>query len=285
MPVSPNDNESRNDNDNDADADSVFRCSGDDILPSALARGPWHPGAQHGGAPAALLTAIAERQLGDEPGWAMARLTLEFLRPVPIAPLIASAAVQPGGSVRRVEVCLFHEGMPVVRGVAMFIRERELDLSATPMAPELPPPDACDEPLRIPGMAMQTSFHYTAMESRVAAGSASAPGRAAVWFRMRVPLVRGWTASGAARATAAADFGNGISWAVPLDRFVFANADLTVSLHRPPRGEWVGVDSTTVVQPSGIGLTVSTLHDELGRIGVAQQALVIKPRQAAAPAG
>lgn len=258
--------------------DSIFLCNGDDILPTELARGPWSPGAQHGGAPAALLTAIAERQIAAEPGWVLARLTLEFLRPVPIQPLLASAAVQPGGSVRRVEVCLFHEGMPVVRGVAMFIRERELDLSPTPAPSELPLPDACGEPLRIPGMAMQTSFHYTAMESRVAAGSVTQPGRAAAWFRLTVPLVRGWTTSAAARAAAAADFGNGISWTVPLDRFLFANADLTVSLHRQPRGEWVGVDATTVVQPNGIGLTTSTLHDEQGRIGVAQQALVIKPR-------
>jgi hypothetical protein len=260
------------------DNDSIFVCDGNDIVPSELARGPWSPGAQHGGAPAALLTAIAERQIAAEQGWVMVRITLEFLRPVPIAPLLASAAVQPGGSVRRVELCLFHEGMPVVRGVAVFMRERELDLLPTPGDSVLPPPDACTDPIRIPGMALQTSFHYTAMESRVASGSVAEPGSAAAWFRLRVPLVKDWPTSRAARAVAAADFGNGISWTVPLDRFVFANADLTVSLHRQPRGEWVGVDSTTVVEANGIGLTTSTLHDEQGRIGVAQQALVIKPR-------
>ncbi|WP_370639547.1 hypothetical protein [Cupriavidus sp. DB3] len=127
-------------------------------------------------------------------------------------------------------------------------------------------------------MVEQTSFHYTAMESRVASGSVAEPGPAAAWFRLAVPLIDGWPTPPSARAVAAADFGNGISWALPLDRFVFANADLSVSLHRPPQGEWVGVDSVTVAQPSGIGLTTSTLYDEAGAIGVAQQSLLIKQR-------
>ncbi|MFX7878909.1 thioesterase family protein, partial [Acinetobacter baumannii] len=76
----------------------------------------------------------------------------------------------------------------------------------------------------------------------MAAGSVAAPGPAAAWFRFAVPLIDGWPTPASARAAAAADFGNGISWALPLDRFVFANADLTVSLHRQPQGEWVGVD-------------------------------------------
>lgn len=263
---------------NEHDPHSVFAYVGNRILPTALARGPWSPDAQHGGAPAGLLAAIAERAMADEPGWSMVRLTLELLRPVPIAPLQATHEIQPGGSVRRVALSLMHEDKPVVRGVAVFMRERAVDLRPAAAACPLPLPDQCSEPIRIPGMAEQTSFHYTAMESRVAAGSVAEPGPAAAWFRFAVPLIDGWPTPPSARAMAAADFGNGISWALPLDRFVFANADLTVSLHRQPQGEWVGVDSVTVAQPSGIGLTTSTLYDEAGAIGVAQQSLLIKPR-------
>ena len=67
---------------------------------------------------------------------------------------------------------------------------------------------------------------------------------------------------------------------MPLDRFAFANADLTMYLHRLPRGEWVAAESATTVQESGIGLTRTTLHDEHGVIGVAQQGLIFKPRDA-----
>ncbi|CAG2133794.1 hypothetical protein LMG19282_00835 [Cupriavidus campinensis] len=259
---------------------SIFEVSGDTVIPTELSRGPWHPGAQHGGAPGGLLASMADRAMAHEPGWSMVRLTLEFVRPVPVAPLRAVVEPQPGGSVRRVRLELSHEGVPVVYGTAVYIRERALDLQSSPQSPSLPPPDACHTPILIPGMEPQTSFHYTAMESRVATGTVTAPGPAAVWFRLAVPLVADWPVTAAARAVAAADFGNGISWAVPLDRFAFANADLTMYLHRLPRGEWVAAESTTTVQESGIGLARTTLHDEQGVIGVAQQGLIFKPRDA-----
>lgn len=258
---------------------TVFAVSGDAVVPTELSRGPWNPGAQHGGAPAGLLVAMADRALEQEPGWVMARLTLEFLRPVPVAPLRAQIQPQPGGgSVRRLSLELWHGDVLVVSGTALYLRERELGLFPTIAAPILPGPDMCRDPIRIPGMAEQVSFHYTAMESRVAGGDVGAPGPAAAWFRFAVPLVQGWPASAAARAVAAADFGNGLSWTVPLEDYVFANADLTVYLHRLPRGEWVAVDASTTVQANGLGLTRSVLHDEGGPIGLAQQALVIKPR-------
>ncbi|RZT39267.1 thioesterase family protein [Cupriavidus agavae] len=257
---------------------SIFEVSGDTVESTVLSRGPWNPGAQHGGAPGALLAVMADRAMAGEPGWAMSRLTLEFVRPVPVATLRAIVTPQPGGAVRRVRVELQHDGVTVVHGTAVYMRERPLDLAATPLAPTLPPPDACDTPLLIPGMEPQTSFHYTAMESRVAAGTVREPGPAAVWFRIAVPVVADWPITPAARAIAAADFGNGISWAVPLHRFAFANADLTVYLHRLPQGEWVAAESETIAQPNGIGLARTTLHDELGPVGVAQQGLIFKPR-------
>jgi acyl-coenzyme A thioesterase PaaI-like protein len=70
------------------------------FVPSEHARGPWDPGALHGGAPAALMAAAFERL---EPGadLRIARLGFEFLRPVPLAPLkLSMRIVRPG---RRVQ--------------------------------------------------------------------------------------------------------------------------------------------------------------------------------------
>ncbi len=67
---------------------------------------------------------------------------------------------------------------------------------------------------------------------------------------------------------------------MPLDRFAFANADLTMYLHRLPRGEWVAADIDDHGAGERIGLTRTTLHDEHGVIGVAQQGLIFKPRDA-----
>lgn len=259
------------------------RGEGGEIRPTMLSRGPWTDRAQHGGAPAALLAHAAEAAVG-EPGWFLSRMTVELLRPVPVAPLRVEARTGGGRSVQRAELALFAGDQEVARALAVMMREAELELGrpSAGAGPALPPPAACTEPVRIPGMPEVPSFHYTAMESRVARGSVLGPGDAAVWFRLTVPLVDGVPNSPAMRVMAAADFGNGISWVLPPDRFTFVNTDLTVHLHRAPVGEWVGVDATTVMQPHGVGLTTSRLVDELGEIGIAMQGLVVRQRAAAA---
>ena len=52
--------------------------------------------------------------------------------------------------------------------------------------------------------------------------------------------------------------------------------DLTVHLLRPPRGEWVCLDSVTHVD--GIGMTDTALWDDDGRIGRAAQTLLVRAR-------
>ncbi|MEP4371179.1 MAG: thioesterase family protein, partial [Alloalcanivorax venustensis] len=97
---------------------------------------------------------------------------------------------------------------------------------------------------------------------------------------LNVPLVEGMETTPLMRADAASDFGNGLSWTLPLDRYLFANTDLTLYIQRPPVSEWVGVDSRTWIETSGIGLTRSVLHDENGPLGVAQQNLLVRERRA-----
>lgn len=80
------------------------------------------------------------------------------------------------------------------------------------------------------------------------------------------------------RAVAASDFGNGLSWILPVEEYTFVNTDLTVYLHRLPRTEWVALDSKTVIEPNGVGLVWSEVYDEQGRIGIAQQNLLVRPR-------
>jgi acyl-CoA thioesterase len=80
------------------------------------------------------------------------------------------------------------------------------------------------------------------------------------------------------RTVAAADFGNGLSWILPAERYLFTNADLTLHLHRQPVGEWIGLQSETQADASGGGTTRSNLFDEQGSIGVALQTLVMRER-------
>ncbi|MFC4258220.1 thioesterase family protein [Marinobacter lacisalsi] len=261
----------------DIPADSVFVREGDVFVPSALGRGPWSPDALHGGAPAALLTGYAE-QLVNDPDMVLSRLTLELVRPVPMAALTVQASMGKGRSVRRVELSLRHDETVVARAVALFLRSESLDIEPRLTGHPLPGPDRCHEPFVVPGMEQVASFHYTAMDIRVAQGQTVAPGPAAAWFRLQYPLVAGEAVSGAMRAVAASDFGNGLSWILPVEEYTFVNTDLTVYLHRLPRTEWVALDSKTVIEPSGVGLVWSEVYDEQGRIGTAQQNLLVRAR-------
>ena len=56
------------------------------------------------------------------------------------------------------------------------------------------------------------------------------------------------------RAAAAADFGNGVSWVLPFDDWIFLNPDLTLHLARPPQGEWIGLDALTLPSDQGMAM-------------------------------
>jgi hypothetical protein len=241
-----------------------------------LTRGPWDPGLQHAGPPAALLGRAVEGH-GDRSELRVARITFDILRPVPIAELrVATRLLRGGRSVELVEATLAAGEVEVMRATALRIRTAELDLPAglTP-GPRLPPPEAGRaRPFFATG---QDVGYHTAMETRFVAGSFLELGPATVWMRMRHPLVPGETPSPLCRVLVAADSGNGVSAALDHRHWRFVNPDLTVYLLRPPAGDWVALEATTTAS-AGIGLADTTLHDTHGPIGRSAQALFVDRR-------
>ena len=73
------------------------------------------------------------------------------------------------------------------------------------------------------------------------------------------------------------DTANGIAVRQPPGEWMFPNLDLTVHLHRQPVGGPVGLDTTVVFGPDGVGLTSSVLHDAHGAVGRAEQILTVRP--------
>jgi hypothetical protein len=248
---------------------------GDRFVPTELTRGPWDPNAMHGGAPGALLARAVER---FEPGNAphVARMTIDLLRPVPLAPVeIRTRMLRPGKKVQIVEATLLAAGSEVVRMTALRLREADL---------ELPQPGDDDRLEPGPGEARAyedegpLDFGH-AVDMSLARGSWETRGPAAVWFRLSVPVVAGEATSPLSRVVAAADFGNGIS--APLDwnqGWTFINPDLTVYLHRLPEGEWIGVDAVTWPEGSGVAVAEAALHDQRGRVGRSVQSLLLDRR-------
>lgn len=257
--------------------DALYVADGDRFLPTPFTRGPWAADAQHAGPPAALLGRAIE---GLEPraGFAVARFTLEVLRPVPLAPLRVDA--EPVATRRRVQFAtatLSDDDGEVARASAWRIRTAESPLPEIGLGPfEAPLPDAAAE-VEWWRPAWNPSY-FDAVQWRLARGDVLRPGPAAVWMRLRVPLVAGEEPSPLARVLVVADSANGVSWELPLDRYLFVNTELTVHLTRMPDGEWVCLDARTRIDPGGVGLAESVLWDERGRIGNGAQALLVAGR-------
>jgi Thioesterase-like superfamily len=241
-----------------------------------LTRGPWDPGLQHAGPPAALLGRAVER-LGDRGDLQVARVTFEIARPVPIAELrVAARPLRGGRSVELVEAILLAGEAEVMRATALRVRTADLGLPAGLVpGPRLPGPDAGRSMPFFP-TGQEVGYH-TAMDVRFVAGSFLELGPATVWMRMRHPLVQGETPSPLCRVLVAADSGNGVSAALDYRRWRFINPDLTVYLMRLPAGAWVALEAATTAA-AGVGLADTTLHDEQGPLGRAAQALFIDRR-------
>ena len=258
-------------------SDAIFRREGDLFIPTDFARGPWTPDAQHGGAPAALLARAVERFEGGEAMF-VARLTIELLRPVPIAPLAVRAALaRPGRKVQLVTASIFSGDTEVARAVGLRIRRGQIDLPADLPHPAPPPAPERGEFHRPPWALDYRGFHSHAVEHRFVAGGFDRPGPATDWIRLLLPVVEGEEISPLCRVAAAADFGNGVSWVLSrVEGYSFINPDLTIYLHRLPEGEWVCLDSVTRPETNGVGFAESALYDERGLIGRAMQSLIVE---------
>lgn len=256
---------------------AFYRLEGGLFHSSELTRGPWDVRAQHAGPPAALLARAAEREgrALDRPH--LARLTVELLRPVPIAPLRVEARTDAAGrSAARLSLALLEGDRELARASALLLRERAID-AVVPAEPlEVFPPDACPQ-FVFPYFETDVGYH-TAVELRLARGVF---GETATftWMRPRHPLVEGEETSGAQLAAICADSGNGVSPMLDWRRHGFVNPDLTMVLHRAPRGPWIGLDARTTIEPGqGVGAAASRLWDRHGPVGHGLQSLLCDPR-------
>lgn len=253
---------------------SIFEPAGDDLyLPTEAALGPWTEQALHGAPSAMLLAREIERFEPDEEMF-ITRLTVELLRPVRRTPLaVRHRLVRPGRKVQLIEASLSDAEVEVARATALLIRRSSMEFPETNDRPPHDPPDTIGEwtaPYR-----RGPAYHLTGVEIR-APDAEGAPNWA--WVRLRVPLLPGEEPTGLVRVCAAADFPNGISYVVDPDRISYVNPDVTVYLHRPPRGEWVLVQARTWLQSHGTGVAEGALYDENGRIGRSIQALLLETR-------
>src|SRR5215204_1271987 len=115
----------------------IYRVEGATAATSAFAGGPWDPKLQHGAAPSSLICWAVERLPAPAP-MRVARLTVDLMRPVPVAPLtIETEVLREGRKIQLVAVRLLANGTEVVRATALRVRRLEQVLPAEATWPQL----------------------------------------------------------------------------------------------------------------------------------------------------
>lgn len=257
--------------------DAIYRVDGNHVVTSPNAAGPWDSSMQHGSAPAALVVWAAEAIPTPVP-MRITRVTIDLMRPVPVAPLTLQSEVLREG--RKIQLCavrLLADGVVVVGATVLKIKTQGLTLPSgvADLPVELPGPDQSRE--EKPASFSSSPF-VTGISVRAARGRFGVPGPGAIWYRADRPLILGSPVSQAMRAVVAADFCNGTSAALDFREWTFINADLTVNFARQPVGEWILLDAESWIGPDGAGLAMARLADASGYFGRAVQSLVIEKR-------
>ena len=253
--------------------DAFYVRDADGFVATVHTRGPWSPRHQHGGPPSALLARALQHAAPD---FLIVRITVDFLRPVPIDRLTVRVdTLRAGSKVQRLVAYLVHDDRVVAQALAACARPGSVAITSPANDPPLPSPEH-GRPFEFPFFAEPVSYH-AAMETRIVRGDWGS-GRVAAWMRQRVPLVAGTPTAPLERVLVAADSSSGVSAAIEHKLASAINADLTVSLHRPLHGEWVGLESLSIYEPSGVGLADTRVHDVHGPIGRALQSLILEER-------
>ncbi|MBM7806377.1 hypothetical protein JOD57_002214 [Geodermatophilus bullaregiensis] len=248
---------------------------GDGLVATALTIGPWDPGLQHAGPPAALLVREAERASGI-PGGQTVRLAFDVLGPVPVGPVqVAARVLRPGRRIELVEATLTAGGRAAVRLTAWRMRCGGASSVSPAQRHPVAPEDAGPTEF---GVFSEPVAYHRALEWRLASGSLAEPGPAATWTRPRCTLVEGEPMTPLQHLVAMTDAASGISAELDWQRATFANVDLVVALFRPPAGEWLAMDATTTLGPAGVGQCSADLYDAEGRIGRSIASLFVEPR-------
>ncbi len=244
--------------------------------PTEYTRGPWDADACHAGPPTALMVRALERLI---PEMRLARISVDLLRPVPMTGFRVQAEVRkPGRSATWTEAEVFDEDQVYARAQALHHRTLEPPVPMSTSAFDLP---AFDEsvpgpfPIRttrhgLTGFADSLEVRY---DPRYSVGDG---GPTVIWMRT-VPLLPDEEPSGFQRLCPLADSGNGISYNQYLDRVLFLNTDLHVSVHRQPEGEWIGSRVVSHWHVDGTGMSDAELFDRGGPVGRAVQNLLLNP--------
>ena len=243
---------------------------------TAATASPWDHSLQHGGPPAALLARAIESVRSD-PALSIARFTADMLGGIPQGTMRVEAhVVRPGRRVELIEASLWAGDRLAVKASAWLIRATPGSTREHWREEKVPAIPAASSERFFDGVSPDWGYGR-AIDWRFISGGYE-PGPAAVWARLRVPLVGGEQASPVQRLLTLADSTNGLSGSLPMSSWYFIPPTVTVTIERPPTSEWMLLDARSTIGPDGIGLAQGDMADEHGTFAKVAQPLMVAPR-------
>ncbi len=257
-------------------SESFFDLDGRVYLGRAPARGPWSPDHCHAGPVAGAIAHAIETAFG--PGKDLTRLTLDLIRPIPVAGFTVDVEITRNG--RRLAT-----GSAVLTGVDGRIAATATATLIAP-APETDiPPGPCPRPRLADadegGFPIDFALHDLPFISdfvkvRLPKGEDTSPGPSSLWM-CTPPILAGQAPSSFQRLCPLADCGNAISRNGDIKNFTFLNGDLTIVAHRKTGSDWLLSEAVSHWHRNGIGLAEARISDEDGPLASALQSLIVSP--------
>jgi hypothetical protein len=256
---------------------SFYEPLGDGSFRSTEATiGPWDRRLQHGSPPITLIGRALE-QATPPSAMRVARLSVEFLGPVPVADVkVTTERLRRGQRVELWGATLEAGGRTALRATSWKILSepgRSLKAGEDEPPPPIPPPHPQEF---FEGVDWVGYAH--GLEWRFVSGAFTQLGHAVVWTRAKLPLVPGEALTPLQRVLLMLDSANGVSAVLPVKAWTFVPVDFNVVLYRHPRSEWVGMDAHSVVGDEGVGMTYARIFDEEGNVGRSVHTLFVAPR-------
>lgn len=242
---------------------AFYRREGELLVPTGLGVSHWDPSKQ-GGAPVAGLAAQLLDGVATQNRMVPARLTIDILGAVPMAPLSARLRVlRDGIRVQLSEIELVQEDRIRVR--ASMLRLRESSDAQDGEALAHPFPEGAEGQRRVVAESIRIE------------GSESTAGSGAVWMRVITPVIAGEPLNMLAGIAMAADWGTSVAPPADPRAWTYANLDITVHLTRMPRSDWMLLDGTSETPGNGIAMTTLRIGDRRGLFATAHQSVFLEP--------
>lgn len=246
--------------------ESLFIFEGGRYQPTDWARGPWDPRFLHGGPPAALL-AYALISESRDPELLLTRITIDLLRPIKQVLLtVSTRLVREGKRLRLVDAFLSDNDTVVARAAGLLLRRMDDAPAAPPTRSTIPSWE--NLPSRQSTMGKEARLFHRGTDFRPVVAAGSEHPRA-VWIRAPYLLLPDTPLAGLLHAAAVSDYANAVGIMSDPQKRGFINADITLSLHRQPEGEWLCLECVGRPDRAGIATSSVNLHDAAGLLGAA----------------